>query len=88
LLEELCPEAVSEFAGREDEIRWALATTPLSRFQELGLMEKLLQLVASPSGEGVAAPDTADPKQDGVLLIEEMDVDNLVERAMRKAGKQ
>jgi NADP-dependent 3-hydroxy acid dehydrogenase YdfG len=88
LLEELCPEAVSELAGREDEIRRALATTPLSRFQELGLMEKLLQLVANPSGESVAAPDTADPKQDGMLLIEEMDVDDLVERAMRKAGKQ
>jgi hypothetical protein len=51
-------------------------------------MEKLLQLVANPSGESVAAPDTADPKQDGMLLIEEMDVDDLVERAMRKAGKQ
>ncbi|WP_314225530.1 type I polyketide synthase [Streptomyces zaehneri] len=88
LLAELCPEAVGELAGREDEIRRVLVTTPLSRFQELGLMEKLLQLVASPGGESVTAPDAAEPKQDGRLLIEEMDADDLVERAMRKAGKQ
>ncbi|MEW2306300.1 beta-ketoacyl reductase, partial [Streptomyces sp. NPDC006655] len=88
LLAELCPEADGELAGREDEIRRVLVTTPLSRFQELGLMEKLLQLVASPGGESATAPDTAEPKQDGKLLIEEMDVDALVERAMRKAGKQ
>ncbi|MCZ7462374.1 type I polyketide synthase [Streptomyces sp. WMMC940] len=88
LLGELCPEDVGELAGREDEIRRVLVTTPLSRFQELGLMEKLLQLVASPGGESATAPDTAEPKQDGKRLIEEMDVDDLVERAMRKAGKQ
>ncbi|WP_053170620.1 type I polyketide synthase [Streptomyces sp. SBT349] len=88
LLAELCPEAVGELAGREDEIRRVLVTTPLSRFQELGLMEKLLQLVASPGGESATAPDTAEPKQDGKLLIEEMGVDDLVERAMRKARKQ
>ncbi|MEU7414343.1 beta-ketoacyl reductase, partial [Streptomyces sp. NPDC042638] len=88
LLAELCPEAVGESAGREDEIRRVLVTTPLSRFQELGLMEKLLQLVASPGGESATAPDTAEPKQDGKLLIEEMGVDDLVERAMRKARKQ
>ncbi|MDQ0578394.1 type I polyketide synthase [Streptomyces rishiriensis] len=88
LLAELCPEAASELAGREDEIRRVLVTTPLSRFQELGLMEKLLQLVASSGGEGATAPDAAEPKQDGKLLIEEMGVDDLVERAMRKARKQ
>ncbi|MEU5338212.1 acyl carrier protein, partial [Streptomyces asoensis] len=88
LLAELCPDAVGELAGREDEIRRVLVSTPLSRFQELGLMEKLLQLVASPGGEGATAPDTAGPEQDARLLIEEMDADDLVERAMRKAGKQ
>ncbi|MEU9919270.1 beta-ketoacyl reductase, partial [Streptomyces sp. NPDC051001] len=88
LLAELCPEAVGELAGREDEIRSVLVTTPLSRFQELGLMEKLLQLVASQGDESATARDTAEPKQDGKRLIEEMGVDDLVERAMRKAGKQ
>ncbi|QDL73959.1 type I polyketide synthase [Streptomyces malaysiensis subsp. malaysiensis] len=87
LLAELCPEDGSEPADREDEIRRALATTPLSRFRELGLMEQILHLVAHPSGESAAAPDTAEPKQDAGPLIAEMDVDNLVKRAMEKARK-
>ncbi|MFD8387165.1 type I polyketide synthase [Streptomyces sp. NPDC059679] len=85
LLAELCPEEGSESADREDEIRRALATTPLSRFRELGLMEQILHLVAHPSGDSAAAP--ADPKQDAEPLIAEMDIDNLVKRAMEKARK-
>ena len=81
LLAELRPDAngAGEFDGREEEFRRVLATTPLARFQELGLMDKLLQLAASPVAE------TAGQRTDDTPLIAEMDVDDLVERAMRKA---
>ncbi|MER5361257.1 type I polyketide synthase, partial [Streptomyces sp. NPDC002785] len=87
LLDELFPDAPTAggLAGREDEIRRVLATTPLARFEELGLLDKLLELAADPEKRPAAA---AEPRADASPLIAEMDLDDLVERAMRSARNQ
>ncbi|MFB6837704.1 type I polyketide synthase [Streptomyces sp. NPDC056361] len=86
LLQELFPEAPAGGAavGREDEIRRVLAATPLARFEELGILDKLLELADGPQ----ARPAAAEPREDATPLIAEMDLDDLVERAMRSARNQ
>ncbi|KMS66239.1 hypothetical protein ACM01_46165, partial [Streptomyces viridochromogenes] len=101
---ELAPATPSadEFADREAEIRQLLSGTPLARFQELGLMHHVLELVdglrsaeatAATAATATTAPGGAaaaphGPKPDDGPLIMEMDVDDLVARAMKKARKQ
>ncbi|SMD22487.1 type I polyketide synthase [Kibdelosporangium aridum] len=72
----------AEFAGREEEIRRVLAATPMARFEELGIMDALLSLAAH-----APAQPAEQAKPDETPLIAEMDVDDLVARAMRKARK-
>jgi pimaricinolide synthase PimS1 len=75
---ELLPDARIERKdqGREGDIRRVLATVPLSRLRELGVLETLLRLADS--------LDTAAPPQTGdeTGLIAGMDVDGLVARAL------
>nr|AVV48289.1 polyketide synthase [Streptomyces sp.] len=60
----------------EAEIRRALATVPLSRLRELGVLQELLRSAPSRTGtEAEAGPGDAD-------AIAEMDVSALVERAL------
>lgn len=62
----------------EAEIRKALASVPLDRIRELGLLDILLNLAGSES----ANPE---PKSgDGVKPIDTMDVQELVEKAMKR----
>ncbi|MEV6640631.1 SDR family NAD(P)-dependent oxidoreductase [Amycolatopsis sp. NPDC051371] len=73
--EELFPES---FAAAEDaeepEIRAALASIPVARFREAGLLDALLKL-----RDGGPAPVSADSEDDG---LGEMDVDDLVRMAL------
>lgn len=83
----LCPDAApaesrptGHFSGSEEELRRALARTPLSRFQELGVLDTLMALVQEAEG---GEPADGQP----AAAIADMDVDSLVQRAMSKAGK-
>jgi acyl carrier protein len=76
LLEELSPSVSrgGDSDQGEDGIRKAIASIPLMRLREAGLMEVLLQL-AGPNGE--VAID-----HDDMRLIDMMDVESLVQRAV------
>ncbi|WP_345664434.1 SDR family NAD(P)-dependent oxidoreductase [Streptomyces iranensis] len=83
----LCPDAPPEQnqAGREEDLRRALASTPLSRFEELGILDTLLALVQDPeAGQQV---DGQSAEEQPAAAIADMDVASLVQRAMSKAGK-
>ncbi|WP_425087960.1 type I polyketide synthase [Streptomyces cyanogenus] len=80
LLAELAPEppAAEELGEpRESELRAALATVPIGRLRELGVLGPLLTLVERP---GQQTP--ARPVEDSRAAIAEMDVDSLIARAM------
>nr|WP_245236752.1 SDR family NAD(P)-dependent oxidoreductase [Streptomyces wedmorensis] len=87
VLRDLFPDAPAAGAavGREDEIRRVLTTTPLARFEELGILDTLLELADGPRTSPAAG---AEPREDATPLIAEMDLDDLVERAMRSARNQ
>ncbi|MFF7649492.1 SDR family NAD(P)-dependent oxidoreductase [Streptomyces sp. NPDC007983] len=74
---ELVPEAGIGDISEVDEagLRRVLATVPLQRFQDLGVLEKLVELMNS----GAAAPQVRESQSH---LIADMDVDSLIERAM------
>jgi len=76
LIEALFPEAARDAATDPAElaIRAALATVPLARFRQAGLLELILQL--ADDGE-----DTA-PASNGTAAIDEMDADDLVRLAL------
>jgi malonyl CoA-acyl carrier protein transacylase/NAD(P)-dependent dehydrogenase (short-subunit alcohol dehydrogenase family)/acyl carrier protein len=80
----LLSEVSSEGAGdagvdpQEAEIRQRLATIPIARMQESGVLEMLLALSGQESEQPVAA-GTGDE-------IDEMDVDDLVRRSLETAG--
>ncbi|MGC0373863.1 acyl carrier protein [Streptomyces sp. SAI-229] len=83
LLAELAPEptAGEELgAARESELRAALATVPISRLRELGLLDTLLSLVERPAEE-----TRRRPAEDARAAIADMDVDSLITRALRGA---
>jgi polyketide synthase 7/polyketide synthase 12 len=61
----------------EDELRRVLAATPLSRFQDAGLLDALLRL-AGPDGAEAAVPEEDE--------FDAMDADDLVQQARRSAG--
>ncbi len=67
---------VEDLDAREGEIRRALATVPLAQLRAAGLLETLLQL----AGTEEHAPG-ADESE-----LDEMDADDLVRRAMKRAG--
>ncbi|WP_413811819.1 SDR family NAD(P)-dependent oxidoreductase [Streptomyces sp. OE57] len=83
----LCPDAPPErgLAGREEDLRRALASTPLSRFQELGILDTLMALVREPEAEQQVDGQSAEERP--AAAIADMDVASLVQRAMSKAGK-
>jgi acyl carrier protein len=85
LLDELFPDAhpAAGIGDREGDIRRVLATTPLARFQELGLLDTLLELAARPGSASGAVPE---PRTDATPRIADMSLDDLVERALRNAG--
>ncbi|WP_159056772.1 beta-ketoacyl reductase, partial [Streptomyces yokosukanensis] len=64
----------------EAGLRKALATVPLKRFQELGVLKQLLPLVATAPGAVTPAPSEA--RQNASRLIADLDVAGLIERAM------
>nr|WP_308403694.1 KR domain-containing protein [Streptomyces niphimycinicus] len=93
----LCPDAppAQSHTGSEEGLRRALARTPLSRFQELGILDTLMTLVREPEaerpadGQRVEEQPADGPPADGrpTATIADMDVASLVQRAMNKAGK-
>ncbi|MEU7109535.1 type I polyketide synthase [Streptomyces sp. NPDC046215] len=82
LLAELLPDTGSAagatgrgvFEGGEEELRRILASIPLRRLEEAGLVAALVQL-AAPSGGMPAEAETEAPR------IDEMDIDSLIELA-------
>ncbi|MBT2416159.1 SDR family NAD(P)-dependent oxidoreductase [Streptomyces sp. ISL-12] len=68
--------------GSEEDLRRVLARTPLSRFRELGVLDALMTLTE----EGEADAEEL-PAQERETAIADMGVDDLVQRAMSKAGK-
>jgi hypothetical protein len=64
--------------SEETEIREALASVPLDRIRELGLMDILLGLAGSTSAAKEPTPD------DRVKPIDTMDVEELIQKAMKR----
>jgi mycoketide-CoA synthase len=81
LLERISPATVDTDITDEGEqrLREAIASIPLSRLREAGLVDALLKLADS-NGEG-ASP--AEHGSDAIGLIESMDVEGLVQRALQ-----
>ncbi|MFF7890299.1 type I polyketide synthase, partial [Streptomyces sp. NPDC020794] len=83
LLAELVTEpAAGEELGeaRESELRAVLATVPIRRLRELGVLDALLGIVEAPT-----ARTPARPAEDARAAIAEMDVDSLIARALDSA---
>jgi acyl transferase domain-containing protein/short-subunit dehydrogenase/acyl carrier protein len=82
ILEEILPEMSRESTvdPYEAEIRGALATIPLGRLREAGVIELLLQLAGH---DGETSPPIMD---DDANLIDAMDVDSLVKRTLEISG--
>ncbi|MFF3767507.1 beta-ketoacyl reductase, partial [Streptomyces sp. NPDC001922] len=81
LREQLFPSsgAAAEADPEEAELRAALASIPVSRFKQAGLLDVLLQLARPDSGtEEVPEADESD-------LIDELNVESLVQRALGDA---
>ena len=78
---ELSPEAGTDdtLTVREDDIRKALVTVPLSRFREAGVLDVLLRLANSAEATPMAAGD------DEAALIDAMDADDLVQQALNSS---
>ncbi|AXX30660.1 Malonyl CoA-acyl carrier protein transacylase [Actinosynnema pretiosum subsp. pretiosum] len=69
----------AQVAHREDAIRRVLASVPLARFEELGVLGALVDLVpAAPPAGGAATAE-----RDDLADLAELDLDGLVRRAMR-----
>ncbi|MEU2065205.1 type I polyketide synthase [Streptomyces sp. NPDC013455] len=79
LRSELLRDADDGLDGREDDLRRALATVPLARFRDAGVLDTLLGLVDT---EDASAPGAAAPAEDDETLIDAMDVADLVQRAL------
>ncbi|MGW8365206.1 type I polyketide synthase [Streptomyces wedmorensis] len=90
LLEELRPEAndTHDLASREAEFRRMLATTPMARFEELGLMHALMALLNEQDSGAAGTAAAAEQQQDSTSLIMEMGVDDLIARAMKETRNQ
>ncbi|MEF9908104.1 SDR family NAD(P)-dependent oxidoreductase [Streptomyces sp. P9-A2] len=69
----------------EPGLRKALAAVPLTRLEELGVLQQLLRLVDVPpgaTGTGATGGTYAEAGQNDAHLIADMDVAGLIERAM------
>ncbi|WP_345598227.1 beta-ketoacyl reductase, partial [Streptomyces marokkonensis] len=66
----------------EDGLRKALAAVPLTRLQELGVLQQLLRLVDAAPAATDAGGESAEAGQNDAHLIADMDVAGLIERAM------
>ncbi|WUI10350.1 SDR family NAD(P)-dependent oxidoreductase [Micromonospora sp. NBC_00421] len=76
---ELLREADDDLAGREDDLRRVLASVPIARFREAGVLETLLGL----ADVDATGPDTGPPPaDDDGELIDALDIAGLVQRAL------
>ncbi|WP_268253100.1 type I polyketide synthase [Streptomyces cinerochromogenes] len=69
----------------EIELRKVLASVPLKRLEELGVLRQLMHLVTAVPGAadpGAATAAPSDVRQNAAHLIADMDVADLIERAM------
>ncbi|WP_308294975.1 type I polyketide synthase [Streptomyces sp. NK08204] len=86
LREELLRDPAEDLGIRDEDLRRVLATVPLERFKEAGVLETLLGLADSGSGpageEAGAAGAAEDTAADDEGIIDEMDVSSLVQRAL------
>ncbi|MFI6006049.1 type I polyketide synthase [Streptomyces sp. NPDC051366] len=80
LYRELLPEGKAiDFEVEEERLRHALASLPLARFREAGLMDALVKLVALGDGESeIGSIEKADEE----IAIAELGVDDLVQMAL------
>ncbi|RST05625.1 SDR family NAD(P)-dependent oxidoreductase [Streptomyces sp. WAC07149] len=81
LLTELCGD-LGDTGPEEDRIRRALASMPLSRIREAGLLEVLLDLAGLEAGGGATQEAAADPDDTAPEDIDAMDADALIRLAM------
>ncbi|MFF8732861.1 beta-ketoacyl reductase, partial [Streptomyces sp. NPDC015171] len=86
---ELIPDTVTETVELNDVdeagLRKALASVPLKRLEELGVLRQLMHLVAAAPGAadaGTATAAASQAPQNAAHLIADMDVADLIERAM------
>ncbi|MGW2621145.1 beta-ketoacyl reductase, partial [Streptomyces sp. NPDC001500] len=86
---ELMPDVASEAVELADVdeagLRKALASVSLERLQELGVLQQLLRLTAAAPGaadSGSTTPVASETRQSSAHLIADMDVADLIERAM------
>ncbi|MEU8976926.1 beta-ketoacyl reductase, partial [Streptomyces monashensis] len=66
----------------EAGLRKALASVPLKKLQELGVLKQLLPLAAAAAVFDAAPPTPSEARQNASRLIADMDVADLIERAM------
>jgi rifamycin polyketide synthase module 1/2/3 len=76
LREELLRAPEDDLAGREDDLRRILASVPFDRFREAGVLDTLLGLA---DADNPAEPVRQAPDAE---LIDELDIDALVQRAL------
>ncbi|MFI5477478.1 beta-ketoacyl reductase, partial [Streptomyces cacaoi] len=85
---ELVPDAATGTVQLADVdeagLRKALASVPLARLEQLGVLRQLLRLVAAAPGAADGAPTSAssETRQNAAHMIADMDVADLIERAM------
>jgi rifamycin polyketide synthase module 1/2/3 len=76
---ELLREPEDDLAGREDDLRRVLASVPIARFKEAGVLETLLGLADVDTTVPSAGPP---PAADDGELIDALDIAGLVQRAL------
>ncbi|WP_329011220.1 SDR family NAD(P)-dependent oxidoreductase [Micromonospora rifamycinica] len=76
---ELLREPEDDLAGREDDLRRVLASVPIARFKEAGVLEALLGLADVDTTVPSAGPP---PAADDGELIDALDIAGLVQRAL------
>ncbi|WUG92042.1 type I polyketide synthase [Streptomyces violaceus] len=83
---ELVPEAATGTVQLADVdeagLRKALASVPLARLEELGVLQQLLRLVAAAPGAADSGEASSETRQKAAHMIADMDVADLIERAM------
>jgi acyl carrier protein len=81
LREMLSPETESQLDSDENKLRKVLASVPLSRFRDAGLMEALLQLAGFDDGVFASGADEADEADQKADAIDTLDAESLVRMA-------
>jgi acyl transferase domain-containing protein/D-arabinose 1-dehydrogenase-like Zn-dependent alcohol dehydrogenase/acyl carrier protein len=78
----LAPDSdIDDRDPREAEIRRAISAVPISRLRSAGLLDVLLELTGATDADGPSRPPG-----DDTSLIEEMDADSLIDRALQIGG--